>query len=57
MGKITLNIIWMCERNSVVCLFNSGYSGLSTSPVCVLVHELSHAAHPHGYTATWTACL
>lgn len=57
MSKITLNIIWMCERNSVVRLFNSGYSGLFTSPVCVLVHELSHAAHPHGYTATWMACL
>lgn len=54
MGKISLNIVWMCEHNTMVCLFSSG---LFTSPMCVWVPELSHAAHPHGNIATWLACL
>lgn len=54
MGKINLNIIWMCECNPVVCLFSSG---LFTSPVYVWVLEFSHAAHSHGDTATWLVCL
>lgn len=56
MGKINLNMIWMCECNpiAILCLFSSGFF---TSPVCVWVHELSHAAHPLGNTATWLVCL
>lgn len=52
MGKICVNIIWMCEHNPVLCLFSSGYMELFTSPVYVWVPELSLAAHPPGNTAT-----